>query len=246
MTFRPLPLLALATALALAGCNKAPETTDNAMVNVGETADLDGAQFNSDAPIIEDANDDPSAVAVVAVPRPAAGTPAAETAPLSEAEAIEEDIRTGRDIQRVRYGEGWAWTRGGRILRTADRGGRSVAYFRGGEDRPFFVQREGRAYAYQGDKPTRVWGTDGKAREVDSDRARDAADAARDARTQRDHAETARNHARNRGDDESRGPQATPSPTPATSPSPTARRPRERDGDGRPGMMRPRPTPSPQ
>lgn len=237
MNLRPLPLLALATALALAGCNKAPEITDNAMVNVDETADLNGAMFNSDAPIIEDANDDPPAVAVVAVPRPAGATPA-ESAPLTEAGAIEEDIRSGRNIQRVRYGEGWAWTRDGKILRTANREGHSVAYFRGGENQPFFVQREGRSYAYQGDRPTRVWGTDGKAREPDSDRTRDAADAARDARTQRDKAEVARNHARNRGDVETHRPQATPTPTL----SPTTRSPRDRGNR----MMRPRPTPSPQ
>ena len=239
MPLRPLPLLALA--LALAGCNKAPETTDNAMVNVGETADLNGAMFNSDAPIIEDATDDPPAVAVVAVPKPTGATPA-ESAPLSEAGAIEEDIRAGRNIQRVRYGEGWAWTRDGKILRTADRDGQSVAYFRGGENQPFFVQREGRSYAYQGDKPTRIWGTDGKAREPDSDRARDAADAARDARTQREKAEVARNHARSRGDVETH-PAATPVPTPAPSPSPTTRGRHDRPDRG---MTRPRPTPSPQ
>ncbi|MES2444104.1 MAG: hypothetical protein V4574_14850 [Pseudomonadota bacterium] len=237
-------LIALAAALALAGCNKAPETTDNAMVNLGDAADLNSAAFNSEAPIIEDANDDPPAVAVVAVPKAVSGATVAETAPLTEAEAIEEDIRAGRDIQRVRYGDGWAWTRGGRILRTADREGRAVAYFRGGEDRPFFVQREGRAYAYQGDKPTRVWGTDGKVREPDSDRARDAADAARDARTQREHAEQARDHARSRGDVERgpRRPEATATPTPTPTASPT---PRGRDRDRRRGMS-PEATPSPQ
>jgi hypothetical protein len=247
MSFRSTSLLALAASLALAGCNKAPETTDNAMVNVDDSVDLNGATFNDEAPVIEDsASEATPAIAVAAVPKPPAGATAADTAPLTEAGAIEAEIRAGRDIERVRYGEGWAWTRGGKILRTADRQGSNVAYFRGGEDRPFFVQREGRAYAYQGDKPTRVFGTDGQIREPDADRARQGAEAIRDARIQRQQAETARNQARNRGDREPRRPDAMPSPTPAPSPSaaPT-RTPRDRDREGRPGM-RPRPTPTPQ
>ena len=30
-------------------------------------------------------------------------------------------VRDGRGIERVRYGDGWAWTRGGKILRLAAR-----------------------------------------------------------------------------------------------------------------------------
>jgi len=229
-------LLALAAALALAGCNKVPETTDNAMVNIDDAVDLNSAAFNVDAPIIEDANDDPPAVSVVAVPKPPAGASPTDAAPLTEASAIEGDIRAGRDIERIRYGDGWAWTRGGKVLRTADQGGQNVAYFRSGEDRPFFVQREGRAYSYQGAKPTRVWGTDGTIRDPDSDRTRAAEEAAQDARTQHDHAMQARDQSRSRGDDKS-GPSPQASPAPAASPAP------DRDRRHR---MSPDATPSPQ
>ncbi len=236
--------LALAAALTLAGCNKAPETSDNEMVNVADTVDMNSAAFNADAPVIEDANDEPPAVAIAAVPKAPAGATAAETAPLTEASSIEEDIRAGRNIERVRYGDGWAWTRGGKILRTADRNGQNVAYFRSGDDRPFFVQREGRAYAYDGAKPTRVWGTDGKVREPDSDRARDAEDAAQDARTQHDHAEQARDRAHSRGDDRAHDahPGTAPSPTPTPTPAPA---PGHGDRDHRHGAN-PDATPSPQ
>lgn len=236
-------LLALAATLALAGCDKAPETTDNAMVNLGDAVDMNSTAFNADAPVIEDANDEPPAVVVAAVPKAPAGAPAADSAPLTEAGAIEEDIRAGRNIERVRYGDGWAWTRDGRIVRTANRDGQDVAYFRGGEDRPFFVQREGRAYAYQGARPTRVWGTDGKVREPDSDRTREAEQAAEEARTQHDRAAQARDYARSRGDDRRRpGRDATPAPTPAPTASPTP----ERDGRDRRRRMSPDATPSPQ
>jgi hypothetical protein len=235
-------LIALTAALALAGCNKAPETTDNAMVNVGDAVDMNSSAFNADAPVIEGANDEPPAVAVAAVPKAPAGATAADAAPLTEAGTIEDDIRAGRNIERVRYGDGWAWTRGGKVLRTADRDGQNVAYFRGGEDRPFFVQREGRAFAYDGAKPTRVWGTDGKIQAPDKDRTREAEEAAQDARTQYDHARQARDEARTRGDDR-HGPGHDATPTPTPSPSPT---PQDRGGRDRHHGMSPDATPSPQ
>ena len=105
---KPLPLTALVAMLALAACNNAPETTDNAAVNVGDAADLNAAAFNDAAPLVEDVADAATAaVAVAAVPKPAAGAPATETAPLNQAAEIEEDIRAGTGIQRVRYGDGW-------------------------------------------------------------------------------------------------------------------------------------------
>ena len=239
---RSLPLISLAAALALASCNKAPETTDNALVDVANAEDADDADFD-EAPAIENVADaGTEAVTIVAVPKPAAKT--ADTAPLVEASDIEDEIRSGMGIQRIRYGQGWAWTRGGRIVRTADRDGRNVAYFRGGEDRPFFVQRGDRAYAYNGDRPVREFDRDGRGRAPDADRAREAEEGAREARDQRRGAEEARGRART-GRDRDR-PAATPSPTPAPSPSPSATpRGRDRDRDGRPDW-RNRPTPSPQ
>ena len=251
---RSLPLISLAAALALASCNKAPETTDNALVDVANAEDADDADFD-EAPAIENVADaGTEAVTIVAVPKPAAKT--ADTAPLVEASDIEDEIRSGTGIQRIRYGQGWAWTRGGRIVRTADRDGRNVAYFRGGEDRPFFVQRGDRASAYNGDRPVREFDRDGRGRAPDAERARDAEQAAREARERRQRAEEARGRARpgrGFGDDrdDHRGrdrptPTPTASPTPSPSPSPTATpRGRDRDRDGRPDW-RNRPTPSPQ
>lgn len=231
---KSLPLLSLAAVLALAGCNQAPKTTDNAMVNVDDAADVNGAAFNDEVPVVENvASDTTEAVAVAAVPKPAAGTPAAEAAPLNEASNIEDEIRTDSGIRRVRYGDGWAWTRGGTILRTADRGGNNVAYFKPGQDKPFFVQRGNSAFAYQGDKPVRAF-DHGRATALDAGRSREAAEAARDASDRRHHAEDAREHAAT--------PTPTPTPTPTASPTPAP---------GRHGRaMRPAPdateTPSPR
>lgn len=251
---KPLPLIALAAALAVAGCNPAPETTDNAQVDVGNAAEPEDADFNASPEIENVADSGTEAVTVAAVPKPAAKS--ADTAPLVEASDIEDEIRAGRGIERIRYGQGWAWTRGGRIIRTADRDGKNVAYFRQGEERPFFVQRGGRSYAYQGDRPVREFDRDGRARTPDADRAREAEDAAREARDRRRGAEEARNRARpGRGPDR---PVATPRPTPVATPTPTptpvtsptpapssTATPRWRDRDG-PRGERPRGTPSPQ
>lgn len=251
MAYKSLPLTALAAALALAACNKAPETTDNAAVNVASAEDLGDVPENDEAPVIEDVSAGTTeAVSVPAVPKPVAGTPAAEAAPLADAGEIEQEIRAGTGIQRVRYGDGWAWTQGGRILRTADRDGKNIAYFRKGESNPFFVQRGDRAFAYQGDKPVREFDHDGRARTPDADRAREAAEAAREASNRRAEAEKAREHARpgnDRDHDNARPdrPHATPSPTPSPaahdrdrndhgdrpSPRPTDGQRRDRDGD---------------
>ncbi|MES2989741.1 MAG: hypothetical protein V4808_17750 [Pseudomonadota bacterium] len=222
---KPLPLTALAAVLALAACNTAPETTDNAAVNVADATDLDNVS-DDEAPLIEDA-DEAVAVAVPALPKPAAGIPAVEAAPLNDAAKIEEEIRGGRGIQRIRHGQGWAWMRDGRILRTADRDGRNVAYFRGDGDKPFFVQRGDRAYAYDGDRPVREFDRDGRSRTPDAHRTREATEAAREARDQRGRADRARENA-GRPDRDRPGrdrPEATPSPTPTPSASPTPRGP---------------------
>lgn len=248
---KTLPLTALAAVLALGACSKAPETTDNAAVNVADAVDLDNFA-EDDTPLIENAEQaSTTAVVVPAVPKPAAGVPAAEAAPLNDASEIESEIRTGRNIQRIRHGDGWAWMRDGGIIRTADRDGSNIAYFRRGADRPFLVQRGERAYAYQDNRPVREFDRDGRGRAPDADRTREATEAARDARDQRERADRARDRARaserTRGDRPGRDrPDATPSATPSPTPSasPTARGPgRDRERDGRPGVTRPSPTP---
>lgn len=239
---KALPLTALAAALALAACNQAPETTDNAAVNVADATAL--ANIAADeAPLIENA-DEAGAITVPALPKAVASTPVAEAAPLNDAIKIEDEIRGGRGIQRIRHGDGWAWMREGKILRTADRDGKNVAYFRPGNDRPFFVQRGERAYAYDGDKPVREFDRDGRTRTPDADRTREASEAIRDAREQRNRADRARDNAENpenrwggkRSAKDSR--EMWPSPTPSPTASATPRGPR----DGRwEGKDRPRP-----
>lgn len=241
-----LPLIAFLPALALTACNQAEKTTDNALVDVANAADINDSAFD-DGVLVEETDDgDTAAVAVVAVPRPVSGASAGESAPLVEASTIEDEIRTGAGIDRIRYGDGWAWRRDGRIIRTADRDGRNVAYFRRGDDNPFFVQRGERAYAYQGDKPVREFGRDGRARAPDSDRVREAEEASRNAREQRrradesgDRAGTRPDRDRNRDDRAPRRPDATPSPA-ATPAIPPAR------GPGRHPDWKGDPSPSPQ
>jgi hypothetical protein len=213
-----LPLASLAAALALAGCNQAPQVTDNAMVNAENAVDLNSAAFNDPAPVIEEVGEEEAAaVAVVAVPAIPKGASAADTVPLADAASIEREIRTGREIRRVRYGEGLAWMRGNQILRTADRDGRNAAYFRRGDNRPFFVQRGGRSYSYQGDRPVREFDRDGRPGDIDQGGRRDAEEAARDARGQHDRAREAWRNPDRRRPGLRRRPRLRP------------RRPRERD-----------------
>lgn len=236
---KPMLPAALAATMALAACNSAPTTTDNAMVNADDAAALDNAAFD-EAPVVENVADaDTAAVEIAAVPRPAAGTPPAEAEPLADAAVIEDEIRAGNGVQRIRYGEGWAWMRGGRILRTADRDGRNISYFRPGDDKPFFVQRGDHGFAYRDGRPVREFDRDGRPRAPDADRTREADEAAAHARDQRDRAERAREYARPGRDRHDGRPDATPTPSPSPSASPTGRGPWRR-GD------RDRPTPTPQ
>lgn len=230
LMLKSLPLTALAAALALGACNQAPKATDNASVDVDNAVAADDSTLN-ETPVVEDA-DDATAVTVAAVPKVAAGTSAADAAPLHDAGTIEDEIRDGKDIQRVRYGDGWAWTRGGKIVRTADRDGKEVAYFRPGEAKPFFVQHGDRSYAFQGGKPTREFDHDGKARAPDADRAREADEAATKAHDRREEAEKARDHARDNPRWNRDGGERRPGATPSPSPTPTSDD-HGRDRDGR-------------
>lgn len=242
-----LPLSALVAALALAGCNTAPKVTDNALVDANEAVELNDTAFNDQAPVVEEAGAETTpAVAVAAVPTPPRDAPAAEVAPVEDASGIEDEIRAGRGIERVRYGDGWAWTRNGQILRTADRDGRNVSYFRSGQRDPFFVQRGDRSYAYENGRPVRRFDRDGRPRAIDQGDRTEAERVRRDARERRDEAERARDEAR-RPDRQRPGraqpsvtptptasPTASPSPSPSHSPSPRWREPQRRPGeDGR-------------
>ncbi|MDG2532838.1 hypothetical protein P6144_04205 [Sphingomonas sp. HITSZ_GF] len=218
---KSLPFTALVAALALGACNQADKTTDNEAVTVENAVAPDDSTLN-DTPVVEDA-DDATAVTVAAVPKAAAGISAEDAAPLHDAGTIEDEIRDGRNVQRIRYGDGWAWTRGGKIVRTADRDGKEVAYFRAGESKPFFVQRGERSYAFQGGKPVRQFDDDGKAKAPDVGRAREANEAAEKAHDRREEAEKARDNPRGE-----RGPGGKPSPTPSPTPDEHGR---DRGGD---------------
>lgn len=242
---RPLPFTALAAALALAACNQAPKTTDNSMVDVGNAEDMNAAAFNDQAPLVEDAAaDDTPAIAVVEVPRPASNAPAADNEPLVDASAIEDEIRAGTGIERIRYGDGWAWRRNGVIIRTADRNGRNTAYFRRGESTPFFAQRGDRSFSYRDGRPARVYDHDGRAQAPDAGHKREADDAARDARNRHDEAERAHDRAANDG--RANHPGERPHP-PVATPSPQGGDHHDRQGSdgGTRGHHRPDATPTP-
>lgn len=246
-TLTRLPLIGLIGALALAGCNQpGEEVANNSAADTGMLDD--NALAADDMALIEsEAMADDDAVDVADLPPPPASAPVADTAPLTEAEAIEAEIDRGTGIERVRYGDGWAWTRGGRILRTADRDGRNVDYFRPGEDRPFFVQRGERAWAYDQGRPTREYDRRGRATVPDDNRRREAEQAERGARDRRDQAQRAREQAertRNRTPGRADAWPGRPTPAASPSPTPTPRARRDRDDDRR-DRATPRPTPSP-
>jgi len=96
-------------------------------------------------------------VAVAPPPAPASGLSAEEAAPLAQATQVASQIAEDATVERVRYQDGWAWRRGGQIIRTASRDGRRVSYFRPGESVPFFVQDDDRGFAYAGGRPQRVY-----------------------------------------------------------------------------------------
>lgn len=241
---RTLPLTALVAALALSACDQSPAPTDEMLVNTELTADLNSAEVEELTAVEEDADTNVPAVVVPAVPKPAAKAPAAETKPLIDASAIETEIRNGRGIKRIRHGDGWAWTRDGKIIRTTDRDGKNTAYFRDGSDNPFFVQRGDHAFTYQDGKPVREFDRDGRAKAPTTDRVREAAEAEQKAREQRDRAITARDAVQKRPNIDRDTPQspsrpgsadrpgAAPSPVPTPSASPTAPNPnRDRNRD---------------
>lgn len=226
---RHLATLPLAALFALAACGTADDTT-----NTAENAAL--ADYNETLPL-DEATDEPVAIAELPVvtATTAAAAPVAEA--IEEAAAIEQ----GTGVTRVANGEGWAWMREGRIIRTASRDGKDVAYFRRGEETPYLVQRDGRAYATQGGRVTREFDRDGKSQAPTPERVREGQQLVEGALRGRDRAESPRG-----GRDEAR---PTPTPTPTATPRQGGDRdrdePKRADGNRPDPAVRPIPTPTP-
>ena len=130
-------------------------------------------------------------VAVAPPPAPASGLSAEEAAPLAQATQVASQIAEDATVERVRYQDGWAWRRGGQIIRTASRDGRRVSYFRPGESVPFFVQDDDRGFAYAGGRPQRVYDRRGRPAQIDAARRAEAERAAEAARRAREEARRA-------------------------------------------------------
>jgi len=187
-------LIALGAALALAGCgsngaqnNQAAAANELALDNMAMdngTAAVPAADVPlpaGDNAVVEDASTAPP-IQVASVPAPAPTTSAVEAAPLTEATATEQMINAGTGITRVQQPDGWAWLQKGQIIRTASADGRRVAYFHRGDATPYFVQQNGRGYAYSHGQPMHEFDAHGRISTPDAQQqheARDLADAAR-------------------------------------------------------------------
>jgi len=137
-------------------------------------------------------DDNPSEVAKADVIRPPAISDEAndvEAQPLNDAGEIASEIESNTMIGRVPVEGGLAWLQDGEVVRTASEDGRRVAYFHPGENRPFLVQRGGRAFAYRSGQPQLAYDDGGRpARITDAARA-DAERLAAESRRERAAAE---------------------------------------------------------
>jgi hypothetical protein len=88
-----------------------------------------------------DTADAAAAVPAIPVPKVAATVPASDAAPVRMAAETAVEIERGSGISRIRQSDGWAWIRDGQVICTATHDGREVAYFRGGDRQPYWVQR---------------------------------------------------------------------------------------------------------
>ncbi|MBT2246956.1 hypothetical protein JQK15_26025 [Sphingobium sp. BHU LFT2] len=152
-----LPMASVAIALALSGCDKSQQPGENP-TNASEATTNAATDEATDAT----AEDSDEAVTVVDVPSTDSNT-GDDAAVLTSAASIAKDIAQSDAVVRVRTDDGWAWKRNGDVIRTASRDGKRVAYYRKGEEKPFFVQEDDRAYAYADGKLTRRFDANGKA-----------------------------------------------------------------------------------
>ena len=226
-------LVALSAALALTGCGSKTTPAANEAAAGNNIAAVDNGMAAlppedvplpaGDNAVAEDESTAPP-IQVVSVPTPPPAAPAADVAPLADATAAEQAIATGNGITRVQQADGWAWLQNGEIIRTASADGHRVSYFKRGSTTPYFVQQDGRGYAYQNGRPTHEYDDHGRVTSLDAQQQREARDLADAARRRHDSAQQAsrtaphvdRSHGRQPSRD--RGlerPTPTPTPTPS-------------------------------
>jgi len=178
---------ALAAApLMLAACGQGEQQaapTEEPTEQASETARAPAP--DEAAPVVDESAAAP-VTDIAPVPVAAQADPVA-AAPLADAATITTEISQGSGIERIRHGDGWAWMRNGKIIRTASSDGKRVAYFRNGSDTPFLIQDDKHAYAYSGGKVTHSY-DNGHAKGVDSSDRKDAAKLVNRARDDRNSA----------------------------------------------------------
>lgn len=135
-----------------------------------------------------------SGLALADVPRPPAipdEATDAEAAPLNDAGEIASEISSNTMIERVPVQGGLAWREDGEVVRTASHDGQRVAYFHPGEDQPFFVQKEGLAFAYRDGRAQIAYDSEGRPAPVSAAERAEAARLADQSRRQQEVAERA-------------------------------------------------------
>lgn len=184
LLLRPLAASTLLLAAACGGSGPADDAGNGMAVNEA-LANLDEALPDDNDLAADD-------VELASLPPLPADAPAAETAPLAQAAQIAREIDTDTAVERVPFEGGWAWRRGGRIIRTASRDGRRVAWFRPGEGTPFLVQQGDETLAYRGGRVQRAFDRRGRPGAVTAQRREEARRLAEQSRSDRDRAERAR------------------------------------------------------
>lgn len=160
--------VALAALFLVGGCGAAPR--DSAAATGQNSTELASADIPRPPAIPDDATD-------------------AQAAPLNDAGEIASEISANTMIERVPVAGGLAWREDGAVVRTASNDGRQVAYFRAGERRPFLVQRDGLAYAYENGRAALAYDSQGRPAPVPAAARTDAERLAEQARREREEAE---------------------------------------------------------
>jgi hypothetical protein len=178
--------LAASTLLLVAACGGSGPANDS-----GNDVAVNEALGNYDEALPEEGNEATPPAELVSLPPAPADAPATETAPLTQAAQIASEIARDTTVEQVPFEGGWAWRRGGKIVRTASRDGRRVSYFRPGESTPFLVQQGDQTFAYRGGRPERAFDRRGRPGAIDRQRQEEARRLADQSRRDRDQAERA-------------------------------------------------------